>query len=297
MLSGHAKLALAVDRAASIEEALTLEQSDQWLAPPALLDLIEERIVGAEPFSLIRLGDGEARFAIERCPELHAGLTAAETTAVGDVVWENWFGGSITAADETGLERLWSAYMTAVASADVIGVPDAARLRADTGHFGYMTAQARWLGELTWTGRSRFTGASAHYHLERLSPFLDRLLSRTRFVGVVSPHPHLADALARRHGGLQTASYTVPGEGRLPTHAAARAAAPHYPVLFGEIMAQVSVPFRGAVFLVGAGLLGKIYCSRIRTLGGIALDIGSLGDAWMGFDTRPGQMSGVGALI
>jgi len=33
-------------------------------------------------------------------------------------------------------------------------------------------------------------------------------------------------------------------------------------------------------------LLGKIYCDRIRELGGIALDIGALADAWVGKNTR-----------
>ena len=40
------------------------------------------------------------------------------------------------------------------------------------------------------------------------------------------------------------------------------------------------MPFPGAVFLVGAGALGKIYCQWIKERGGIALDIGSMCDAW-----------------
>ena len=48
----------------------------------------------------------------------------------------------------------------------------------------------------------------------------------------------------------------------------------------------LTIPRRGAVFLVAGGLLGKIYCDRIRELGGIALDIGALADAWMGHNTR-----------
>ena len=51
-------------------------------------------------------------------------------------------------------------------------------------------------------------------------------------------------------------------------------------------MGELEVPYRGAVFLVAGGLLGKIYCHRIRELGGIALDIGALADAWVGINTR-----------
>ena len=42
------------------------------------------------------------------------------------------------------------------------------------------------------------------------------------------------------------------------------------------------MPFPGALFLVGAGAFGKIYCHWIRDRGGIAVDIGSLFDSWAG---------------
>jgi hypothetical protein len=45
-------------------------------------------------------------------------------------------------------------------------------------------------------------------------------------------------------------------------------------------------PKPGEVWLVAAGFLGKIYCDDIRQRGGIALDIGSLADYWMGYVTR-----------
>jgi hypothetical protein len=41
------------------------------------------------------------------------------------------------------------------------------------------------------------------------------------------------------------------------------------------------VPFPGAVFLVAAGLLGCVYCGRIRQLGGIAVDIDTIATRWM----------------
>jgi hypothetical protein len=42
------------------------------------------------------------------------------------------------------------------------------------------------------------------------------------------------------------------------------------------------------LFLVAGGLLGKFYTATIRRHGGIALDVGSLVDAWTGRHTRPG---------
>ena len=42
----------------------------------------------------------------------------------------------------------------------------------------------------------------------------------------------------------------------------------------------VPSPGGGALFLVGAGAFGKIYCQWIKERGGIAIDIGSIFDSW-----------------
>ena len=57
---------------------------------------------------------------------------------------------------------------------------------------------------------------------------------------------------------------------------------PHWPVGFDRIRQTLVVPFKGAVFLVGAGPFGKIYCHWIKQRGGIAIDIGSIFDSWAG---------------
>ncbi|HVT35380.1 MAG TPA: hypothetical protein VHE37_07350 [Nevskiaceae bacterium] len=60
---------------------------------------------------------------------------------------------------------------------------------------------------------------------------------------------------------------------------------PFYPTVFQRIFADIEFD-RGEVFLVGAGMLGKLLCARIRDLGGIAMDVGSIMDHWAGFATR-----------
>jgi hypothetical protein len=42
----------------------------------------------------------------------------------------------------------------------------------------------------------------------------------------------------------------------------------------------------GEVYLIAAGFLGKIYAETVRQQGGVAIDIGSLADFWMGHKTR-----------
>jgi len=61
----------------------------------------------------------------------------------------------------------------------------------------------------------------------------------------------------------------------------------HYPDLFNEIKFWLDrKTIKNNLFLVGAGGLGKIYCSWIKERGGIALDIGSIFDGWDGLVTR-----------
>ena len=49
---------------------------------------------------------------------------------------------------------------------------------------------------------------------------------------------------------------------------------------------NIDVPYQGAIFLVGAGVLGKIYCDVIKEKGGIAIDIGAIFDAWANVKSR-----------
>ena len=63
----------------------------------------------------------------------------------------------------------------------------------------------------------------------------------------------------------------------------------HYPALFNLIprwLDSLNLDDGHKLVLVGAGGLGKIYCSYIKQRGGIALDVGSLFDGWAGLITR-----------
>jgi hypothetical protein len=293
-LSAHAKLALHLDRPALLDRALAREETPLWLPPDQVLEVARSHLREKQPFSLIRLGDGEARFTIAMNPELRPGVKPDETQAMADIVWENWFGEPFGRPEPSALEALMADYAEAVSTCDVLGVSDAMRLRNDTGHFGYLGTQELWI-EPRLGANTRLTSALCHYTLERASPFLDTLISETDFLGLITPHPTLAELMRRRHA-IAVESYVVPAEGRLPTAGETRALGQHFPDIYRKTLDEISVPHRGALFLVAAGLLGKVYCSRIRALGGIAIDMGSIVDGWMGFNTRPGQLDTVGRL-
>jgi len=63
---------------------------------------------------------------------------------------------------------------------------------------------------------------------------------------------------------------------------------PNYVEQLENILSQKQlVEFPGMLYLVGGGLYGKLYCQLIKSQGGIALDLGSLFDAWLGIPSRP----------
>lgn len=69
----------------------------------------------------------------------------------------------------------------------------------------------------------------------------------------------------------------------------------HYPTQFNKIPRWMDVVIKqspGSLLLVGAGIVGKIYCNWWRDRGGVAMDIGGVFDLWYGRVTR-GQDRGL----
>lgn len=61
----------------------------------------------------------------------------------------------------------------------------------------------------------------------------------------------------------------------------------HYPDQFKHIYRWIqNIDCNGAICLVGAGVIGKIYTKWFKERGGIAIDIGSVFDLWAGKSTR-----------
>ena len=295
--AGRAKLSLHYRRDVEIELASHRSASPAWLDAEALLAAIASAVRSRRPFSFVRVGDGEARFLVATQHDRRGPATYTEAAAIVEVVWRNWFGEAFEAANPSALATLAATYTEAIRCADVIGASDPTRLRQDTGHYGYLALQEGWLRDVcAERPRMRWTSALTPRDLHAVSPYLADLLRGQDVVGVISPHPGLAEALRSHLAIGRVVSWTIPAEGRLPTVADTRASGRHYPTIYTRILEELVVPRPGCIFLVAGGLLGKIYCNRIKALGGIALDIGSLADAWMGFQTRPGQFQNIRPL-
>lgn len=286
-LAAGARLAAAFPRDSVLDDARTRELSESWIGRERLSPFLAERIRAAEPFAWIRLGDGEARFLLHLHPHLRSAVPAWEADAMARQIWHVWFGQDIGELPPPLLTGLGQRLDAAIRNADLLGLTSAERLNQDKLHYGFCVSLEAYVAGLLGDYDKRLVSdAGLHTILNESDPFLSSLLNGLDFLGVISPHPELAGRLQRQHVIGSVHHYDIPGETRLGRQREHGDRGSHFPIVYERIMAELTVPRRGAVFLVAGGLLGKIYCDRIRELGGIALDIGALADAWMGYNSR-----------
>jgi hypothetical protein len=113
---------------------------------------------------------------------------------------------------------------------------------------------------------------------------LERLIRKKPRLGVISCHAALPEALKQRFDLSEVFFHKTPGEAKL----AEPAEREPFGVWHERLKAEVSGAEPGVLYLVGAGIPGKIYCDIIKRAGGIALDIGAVADIWMQAPTREG---------
>lgn len=182
----------------------------------------------------------------------------------------------------------------AISSADVIGFPS-----FDTVLAGFDVPDPdkdvralmgnRLAVTLSWQlarehAAGRFECSSAWFSRDLL-PHYRRILEGQQHVGLVSVYPELATKLEGafdigkvHHVQVPVQAVFVPTKERKNTQ--------HYPDAMHRIISELQPVHEGMVYLVAAGLLGKKYCSTIKQRGGIAIDIGSIAEVWMGIQAR-----------
>lgn len=261
------------------------------------LERVRAAVAAREPFSLLRLGDGEAvLLSIDESAWLH---DLAE-------LHRHWGAEGVTLGDVLRVRRDLE---TAIADADLVGIrPDVLGLTvpddlldrplAETGdhvreHFNLREAEktakdnvARRLAlahrvtmRLQETSRQEFCSSWIHWEM-LASGVVAELLEQAEEVVLVTTHPELGPVVAEKFG-VRAHVVTVPGKfvdtGR---HGA------HVPARYDEIRSELTGFAPGTLALVGAGIPGKVYCHWLKEAGCVALDVGSVLDAWIGRASR-----------
>lgn len=260
-----------------------------------VIDRILEHWNERRPFSLIRLGDGEGNFL--PYPSAWSHFADLDRLSV-QYLW--WGERRLAPEDEAQISAL---LCRAIRHADVVGVPDISRLCFGMPLPAPESLYQSWhdyrgilaildqLDSETATGngplfRPSQMISSCNLHIDLASWGLyDRLFASIRQVSVISCHDALPAKLAERFGLSVSRFVRIPHERKFGEAFGYGDDGDHYPDTFRRLRRDLNAE-PGEVFLVAAGILGKIYCDWIRDAGGLALDLGSVVDGWCGFNTR-----------
>jgi hypothetical protein len=275
-------------RDGALFQLASLKRAHGHLETAEVAARIEQARAERSGFALLRLGDGEGAWThvSARDEHAHRHLYAANR---GEFT-RMWFGDGLAGHGED-FAALAPGVIDAALAADIVGIPYDSWLRHE-----YDIGSTRGIPSLVniYRALAACRGVPAlcrqNIHIDlHSSGGLARLLRHERAVGLISCHPELPDLLRAHFGFAEVEFHRIPGEvGRACFITGAHELGPHFPAAFRRIQGDLARPHRGRVFLVAGGILGKFYALTIKRHGGVALDVGSLVDAWLRRWTRPG---------
>ena len=227
---------------------------------------IKRHIDNKSPMSLIRLGDGEG--AILGYPELHSEEQIRSS-------YQIWFGKTILEHEQ--IVDIATNLKLAISAADIVGMPREEQYKKSP---FYSCIPQVLENENLLTNDTFFTHAAIH-RLLHFGLLLRPILSYRQYIGLIGGRD-ISGILKNTFNVQNTDYYEVKSEARFPNDVSK----PHYPDAFYEMKERILVKTKGDIFLVGAGILGKIYCQWIKEQGGVAIDLGAMFDAWSGVKSR-----------
>ena len=251
---------------------------------------IRNRIIGGIPTSMIRLGDGEG--------VLLGSLHPSNDDSKIDIrkFQRLWWGEEIL--DDSDLQVLVADLYQAIMGADMVGVPGWNRIIRDLHSFRGRPRNEGGRGILHTHNAIRKVAqqhtksltskwiTSAHLPMDlNYWNLFDYIFKGLKSCTIISSHSGLPAILSERFGFEEVQVIRLPGEYKYLSDREKKNYRPPFPLRHKEILQSLDGK-TGGLFLVAAGILGKMYCQRIKEMGGIALDIGALVDYWHGRKTR-----------
>ena len=257
---------------------------------------ITQAIESASPYLLLRLGDGEgAHICLNQEDEYnHLKYYRANREEFANI----WFKDDSVLDDPRYYEAI-NLFNDSIAHADAIG----GSMYSEAVNLEYAYSSRRginWVvntmrklllladSDPEWARRVPVYHLVVHYDL-LISGALGRFLKNRKHVGLISCQDRLPDALKRTYNIESTSFIKVPGEQiHSQTLGDQAVAGKHWPDRYFEIMTLLASPQdrHGELWLVAAGMLGKIYAAKLKAAGAVVLDIGAVADLWMGKATR-----------
>lgn len=248
---------------------------------------LNDRIARGDPTSVVRLGDGEGNYL--PYPPSFAEFQRPDQRNIQ----QTWWGRKLL--DDAQADGFAARFAAAVGRADAIGVPPYARLmRSLSERTPHATPISRGLASIfhfldaagsAFLKNKPLLSCHIHSDLEQWDIYRE-IFARVTSVSVISCHD-LSPFLARHFAVRVRTWHRIPAEKKYQSMFGPAEESEEfiYPGIFDRIERELA-PQNGELVLVAAGFLGKFFCDTVRTRGGIALDIGSVADIWMGFVTR-----------
>ncbi|BBK42032.1 hypothetical protein STVA_20520 [Allostella vacuolata] len=267
-----------------ISEALfpPVSVTDAWHNLDHLIALVQEAIRSQTPFSFIRFGDGEGRL-------LGSSMFFTNMELLRETIGYQYGAEAIVEIDrlygrfrlEDAIADLRQMLLSSLDNADAVGLPSPKHFTPEpdasniNGLLGFASSLIAIQQRPAHIPADNLFDTYIFHGMQRRSLF-PRILDHLPFVGLVN-HTDLSQPIAEHFHIERTHFVRIPGHKSFMSVDKV-----HFPTMYGEILEAIEVPFPGAVYLVGAGYLGKVYCDAVKQKGGIALDIGSVFDGWSG---------------
>ncbi len=242
--------------------------ADKTILQDEFISIVSKHLASKKPFSFIR---------INHCENRLLGYDFTFPKEEVDITYAIQFGQSLSSKDTNYIS---SRIKEAVKNSTVIGVPKDSGFSSNKLRFLESTTKVH-LYNLSLLNKQLFTSVNIHYALGQELKFKTLLQSAEKIVAITCRDiSSLEKSINKKIHKIE-----IPAEHRFKGDQTNTF--PHYPDAFIKIEKEIEEQvFPGVIVLVGAGILGKIYCDTILQNGGIAIDVGSLMDAIENIPTR-----------
>ena len=257
--------------------------------PEQVFGLVRQALYDEQPFALTRFGDGEGAFLTD----------SKESNSEKQLhdrhrryFLRRWYGDD-SLIDDINFDAYRVSLLDKLSMIDIIGLPERSWVEHErklrnidtvTNCIRAVAATCRY------ASHSAATNTSIHIDLEYRG-LITRLITEAHNIVLVTSHADLARRLRLAtglRGGREINSILIPPAASDLVHTGYSLKSSDFFSRHSEIKDQiVQLVKPGALVLISAGFLGKGYCLDAKSSGGVALDIGSVSDLWMGFATRP----------
>lgn len=251
-----------------IERALVYRTvSENMLSTKEFIELASDSIDKKKSFSFIRVNHCENRL-------LGYGLSYSQEEA--EITYKIQFGYKVEASDTFLISNM---LRTALADADAIGLPTLKKTSSNKLNILENSTYFH-LQKFNCYLKKKYTSVTIHYDLGRSLDFKKLLLQASNIYAITCRDlSKIESSLGRKIKAVKIPAEYVYSENNENEK--------HYPDVFIKVLNYIQENIKpGDLVLVGAGILGKIYCNEVKRAGGVAIDLGSLFDAISGINTR-----------